>query len=332
MPSPLLVSIVIPCYNASRWISTTLQSCINQTYPHIEIILVDDGSTDDSVELAKEYLSSHNGSFQIFHTPNGGPSRARNLGWQNAHGDWIQFLDADDFIHPSKLSLQLNLAIGLESSYSMIFSCWQRVSSDSTLEKPIPVSQIVTPQIYNPVLDVIGDGNFIATGSQIYSRMWLDRVGGFDESMNVVEDVNLLIKLATREGLFKYCPSEIPLFYYRQSPNSTSQRNPVEFSRNCFKNAETVLYWLEINNQLDNLAKQRLIAAYSFVARSIYRHDILTFERVLERLNYLSPDGKYIPFGPRHLRIVTKLFGYRNAELVASIYHQLRSFIPSSNR
>lgn len=104
------VSIVIPCYNAANYLGETLQSIANQSYKNIEVILVNDGSTDKSLELAYPYESKIN--LTILNIPNGGVSNARNIGFQHTTGEFIVFLDADDILKPTfaenKIALLVN--------------------------------------------------------------------------------------------------------------------------------------------------------------------------------------------------------------------------------
>src|ERR1700680_2176075 len=87
-----LVSIVIPIYNAEQWISETIKSVLDQTYEDLEIILVDDGSTDQSVCVAEQLRQRGRLPYQIISQPNRGVSAARNRGWRSARGPWVQFL------------------------------------------------------------------------------------------------------------------------------------------------------------------------------------------------------------------------------------------------
>ena len=111
MTNPL-VSVVIPLFNKETFISTTLQSVIAQTYAHIELIVVDDSSTDGSLALAKEMLNLHANRFaniQILSRPNTGQAGARNDGIGSANGEFIAFLDADDIWHPQKIAMQVKM-------------------------------------------------------------------------------------------------------------------------------------------------------------------------------------------------------------------------------
>src|SRR5471030_2045816 len=99
-----LVSIVIPSYNAEKYLSETIQSALNQTWQHKEIIVVDDGSTDDSLQIAESFKSE---IVKVFVQKNKGASAARNTGLREAKGDYIQFLDADDLLSPDKIEAQI---------------------------------------------------------------------------------------------------------------------------------------------------------------------------------------------------------------------------------
>lgn len=103
------VSIIIPIYNAEKYLRRALNSIISQTYTHWEAILIDDGSIDSSGKIAHEY-ANHDSRFIIIHQNNKGVSFARNQGLNAASGDYICFLDADDFYHSQALELCVNLA------------------------------------------------------------------------------------------------------------------------------------------------------------------------------------------------------------------------------
>jgi hypothetical protein len=102
----MLVSILIPCYNSEGWINQTLESVLAQTWERKEIIVVDDGSTDGSLAVAKSFESS---SVKVISQKNRGASAARNRAFQEAQGDFIQYLDADDFLAPDKIEHQVKL-------------------------------------------------------------------------------------------------------------------------------------------------------------------------------------------------------------------------------
>ena len=121
-----LVSILIPCFNAAPWLGVALDSCLAQTWPRCEIILVDDGSSDDSVRLARAYESR---GVLVLTQPNRGASAARNAALRSAGGEFIQFLDADDLLAPEKIARQLARAAQAPAGSSFT-AHWGRFQSD----------------------------------------------------------------------------------------------------------------------------------------------------------------------------------------------------------
>lgn len=102
-----IISIIVPCYNQAFFLDQSLQSVLEQTYIHWECIIINDGSKDKTEEIAKKWINKDN-RFKYFFKKNGGLSSARNFGLEKATGNFIQFLDADDLLHPKKIECQLN--------------------------------------------------------------------------------------------------------------------------------------------------------------------------------------------------------------------------------
>jgi glycosyltransferase involved in cell wall biosynthesis len=131
-----LVSILIPCHNAAPWLAKTLESAIAQTWPNLEMILVDDGSTDESWAIAQAFAREHHqGSvpIQLIQQPQQGASAARNRAIQASRGELIQYLDADDFLAPDKIERQMQLWQELsdhQRGYSLIAGEWARFHQD----------------------------------------------------------------------------------------------------------------------------------------------------------------------------------------------------------
>ena len=92
-----LISVIIPIYNSEKYIKKCIESIINQTYKNIEVILINDGSTDNSEEICNQY-ASEDGRIKVINTTNKGVSASRNIGLKNATGDYISFIDCDDYV------------------------------------------------------------------------------------------------------------------------------------------------------------------------------------------------------------------------------------------
>ena len=116
-----LVSILIPAYNAEKWITDTLRSAVGQTWPNKEIIVVDDGSKDDTLRVARQFEAD--GVRVVTHT-NRGAAATRNAAYQLANGDYIQWLDADDLLSPDKISRQMEAAAETGDRRTLLSSGW----------------------------------------------------------------------------------------------------------------------------------------------------------------------------------------------------------------
>lgn len=135
------VSIVIPVYNKEKYLSATLNAVLQQSYQDYEVILIDDGSTDRSLDICKAYAGA-DGRICVYTQPNGGVSKARNFGLRKARGTWIQFLDGDDIITNNYLEAAVHL--GESEGADIVFSGFSKVDTSgnylSTLKVPVQTS------------------------------------------------------------------------------------------------------------------------------------------------------------------------------------------------
>lgn len=126
-----LVTVVVPVYNVQKYLRNCLDSVVTQTYEPIEVILVDDGSTDQSGKICDEY-ADRDSRIRVFHTENKGVSAARNLGIEKAGGDYVVFVDADDGIHRQLLEIYMKM----EDSQSVLLceasSCMEDLQTEIT--------------------------------------------------------------------------------------------------------------------------------------------------------------------------------------------------------
>lgn len=324
------VSVIIPVYNAQEYISDSIESVLQQDLSHhaLELIVVDDGSTDSSVSITKNLLNQCDFPTSLISIDNSGPSRARNLGWQQAKGRWIQFLDADDLLAPTKLHRQLTDTEGLPETVAVVYSPWQRlypVTEDSQSN-----SALVDPYIGSDSLaDLLKTENFIATGSQVFRRDWLERVGGFDERFRLIEDVHLLLRLAMAGGQFHKTDSSTPLFFYRQLPGiSLSQQDKDAFIEGCVRNAALVESHSIEHGQMTPNQHQAILSVYFQAARYYADKDQIKFEEAVQRLERFQTG--FLPDKPYQLRQLARLVGYRRAEKIAIQWRRLRSLSQQS--
>lgn len=312
------ISVVIPCYNAALWIRETLQSVLAQSHPPAEIIVVDDGSQDESATIIATEFSD----VQLIRLSNGGPSRARNIGAAQAQGEWLQFLDADDLLHPQKLAWQSATLRQQPTTIAFLFSAWQLLTEQEGGWKVIgePRSAQLHPDPYVQIFD-----EFTHLSAGLIRKKWFTQVGGFDTQKPLIEDVHLQLRLLLAGAKFAFVPTAEAAFYYRQVNQSLSRRDPARFVAECRANLEAAEAGLTANGEL-TLARRALLARnYLFVARYYAEHDPARFGEVVDKMEQLMPGFR--PHEPRSLALTARFLGYRRAEQVAVVYRRVKQWV-----
>jgi glycosyltransferase involved in cell wall biosynthesis len=188
MSNPL-VSIVIPSYNSSGFLRETLNSLLEQTYTPIEIILVDDGSTDNTPEVVKPYISK---GVKYIYKKNGGVSSARNLGFERSTGNYICFMDADDWFYPDNIALKVRALENLPETALV------HAAVEITDNRLIPTGQIMKGKSGNILIHLL---NFSppaipCPSNALIRRSVLIDVGLFDEALSTSADFDLWLRIA----------------------------------------------------------------------------------------------------------------------------------------
>ena len=172
MDAPL-VSVIVPVYNAEKYLAATLGGVIAQDYRPIEVLVVDDGSTDGSGDIARGFPE-----VRYFHQPNQGPAVARNVGIENARGELIAFLDADDTWMPTKLSLQVRYL--LDHPETTFVLARQRIVLDAGVERPSWLKEELLTE------DSVG----YLPSTLLTRRSVFEQIGGFDPKAVPSEDAD----------------------------------------------------------------------------------------------------------------------------------------------
>jgi glycosyltransferase involved in cell wall biosynthesis len=316
----MLVSVVIPAYNAEKWVSETIASVLSQTYKDLEIVLVDDGSTDRTVAFAEESLKGCVFPYRILRQLNTGAAGARNCGWRSARGSWVQFLDADDLLEPQKIELQVARTTCSES-VDVIYSNWQKLIWNQGAWKP---TDFRTPFIRSDALaDILSDRNFLQLGSLLFKTSILGVVGGFDASHEPIEDVGLCVKIAITGGSFVKAESNVPVSSYRDLPRSFSKINHRRFVESCIKNAKLAEQYIQPNPHKSPRTVEAIVDVYFAGARYFAGLDWKRFEEIVSDIEVLRP--AFVPNVPAQLSILSRIAGYRRAERLAVLYRRGKS-------
>lgn len=209
-----LISVIVPIYNVESYVAECIESIQNQTYMNLEIILVNDGSTDASGDICDQY-AAYDERIQVIHKENAGVSAARNTGIESANGDYIGFVDSDDYIAPTMYEDMLKLMA--EHDLDIIECTAFRNNGDTNIEGCNDGSL----EIFNrdEALKMAMYDCFVAVWSQLYKRRVISDVRfpvgrKFEDSAVSY----LFIANTKRVGHINRC-----LYYYRLNPNSTTQ-------------------------------------------------------------------------------------------------------------
>ncbi len=230
---PPLVSILIPCHNAGRWVAATLDSALAQTWSRTEIIVVDDGSRDDSTAVVARYADR---GVKLITQPNRGASAARNAALAAANGEFIQFLDADDLIAPDKITLQMQRLI-TASPLHMASGEWARFT-DAPAESKF-ISEPTWKDLSGLEFQLLHyeAGWMMQPAAWLCPRGLLDEAGPWDETLSLNDDGEYFSRVMLASAGILFCPGSRT--YYRSGvAGSLSSRNDPVSLRSLWKSNE----------------------------------------------------------------------------------------------
>lgn len=210
------VSVIIPCYNREQYLAVAVQSVLDQTWPNIEVLVVDDGSTDGS----RDVLASFGDKIRILTHPGGvnrGQSASINLGIQSSDGTYIAILDSDDWWAPEKLRKQVEY---LEShpDVGLVYGNGYQVNADGSPRWRIYTS---SHEEHSDPARVLADCYFLVPNNALVRRSVFEKTGGFDESLRAAQDHDMAIRIAEVTNL-GYIAEDV--FFYRRHDDSISKR------------------------------------------------------------------------------------------------------------
>jgi GT2 family glycosyltransferase len=217
-----LVSILIPAFNARRWLGSAIDSALAQSWPRKEVIVVDDGSTDDTLRVAQGFANRH---MKVIGQSNQGAAAARNTALRAAQGSYIQYLDADDLLQRDKLAQQLAGAEHGSTSLTLLTSAWgrffdrpevARIAPDSLWRDLSPVEWMVRK---------FTDNRFMFPAAWLVSRRLIDAVGPWNESLSLDDDGEYMCRLVAASSKVRFV--ERARAYYRigNAGSLSSQRS-----------------------------------------------------------------------------------------------------------
>ena len=200
----MLVSIIIPCYNAERFVTSALESALNQTYRNIEVIAVDDGSTDNSFGVLEKYKSR----IILIKQTNQGGNVARNKGLEHAKGELIKFLDADDVLYENAIEEQIKSYHQLQDdSNKVVYGEVDFIDENGKI-----IRRNKQPKFADDNQLVVLIEKAIITSSPLYLKKHLEEVGGLNNTLKGNQEHELNLRLALSGKKFIYFPFSINIY------------------------------------------------------------------------------------------------------------------------
>lgn len=212
-----LVSVIVPVYNRADLIGSTIRSILAQTYSSFEIIIINDGSTDDTLDVLNKFVQEHPEKITILNQNNSGQVTARNNGIKNAGGEYIAFLDSDDTWLPHKLEKQMPL---FRQGVGLVYSGINEVDESGRILRTVPCEKDMRGDIYRQLLIK----NRMTGGSVVVKRDAIEKVGIFDPSLKAAENWDLWIRIS-KEFSVDYVDE--PLVNYLKHEGNMSADSPV---------------------------------------------------------------------------------------------------------
>ncbi len=276
-----LVSIIIPCYNSENVIQKTVQSVLSQTYQPIECLLIDDESTDNTAQISQEIMAE-NPHVLYFHKKNGGVCSTRNYGLEKSKGEWIQFLDHDDWLAPEKIKFQLTYFqthAKTRSKNVVLYSDYEVVYQNSTRDEIKREKEIVGNLSNQELLERILSWDFkpnspLHVDNVLFNKHVLQDTK-FDETLKCFEDLELWVRLLQKNIQFVYTPI-VGMNYIIHGTNTSSTTGWG------FKKSIVYLEYLEAISQLDKKLLKSNVHMELLIKNTMIEGDKLKFNRLVK--------------------------------------------------
>jgi glycosyltransferase involved in cell wall biosynthesis len=300
------VSILIPCYNGAKYIGETLDCVFRQTWRQIEVIVVNDGSTDGSVAEIRRWCDPR---LILLDGPNRGAAAARNEAFRRSSGDFIQYLDADDMIDANKIERQIrHLA---EEPESIASAKWGRFQNDPSeaLLAPEDVWQNLEPVDW--LVRSRHDGlGMMFPAIWLFSRGIALAAGPWREDLSLADDTEYFTRLILCAKRVLFC--EGARCYYRSGiRGSLSGRKSSQAWASEFKVTELCEEYVRAREDSDRV-RRAFALAWQHLAHACYPYDCALAEAALARARSLHPVG-IRPDGGFRFRVLSRLIGWRAA-------------------
>lgn len=313
-----LVSILIPAYNAETWIAETIKSALNQTWINKEIIIVDDGSSDGTLQIAKIFESK---TVKVKTQHNMGACSARNTALSLAQGAYIQFLDADDLLAPDKISQQLKGDNQGADSLVLLSAAWGKFFyyTHYAKFKPDSLWQDLGPSEW--IHRKFNDNTFMTPSAWLVSRRLIDLAGPWDERLSMDDDGEYACRLVSRSQCVKFVP-EAKSYYRVGNVGTLSTIRSDKALHSLFLSMRLSMEHLQ---SLEDSERTRLacLTYLNDYFELFYPDNAELVKSAHDLANSLNGELS-MPIERFHLRVFGNIFGRKNAIKSKQVYNLLK--------
>jgi glycosyltransferase involved in cell wall biosynthesis len=315
------ISVVIPCFNAEATIGQAIASVLEQSGREIEILVVDDGSTDHSLAVARSFGPR----VRVITGPNRGVAAARNRGIAKTGGEWIVFLDADDLLLPKTLARRS--ATAAARSGDVVICDWQDLVEAGRLLVEGP-TRSVDPEALAANPEVACAAHlWAASAALMYRRNLVDKIGGFRLDLPVIQDARFLFDAARHGARFVRSPHVGAL--YRIRPQSLSRRDPACFWRDVLLNGMQIEALWRARGCLAAGQRAALADIYNGAAQGLFRARDPSFHNAFAALR---ASGLPIRRHNRVAELMSDMGGQLAAVRLAELWTMSRQMLQRAGR
>lgn len=301
------VSILIPLYNSSRFINETIYNCLHQTYENIEIIVVDDGSTDDSLMKARMWAAKYR-NVKAYSIPNSGACSARNVAFEKCSGEYIMYLDADDKISFNKIQKQMEIIKG-KDEFAVVTCYWRRFYDDGKLLEKEPFNCCKDYSCGKDLLyDLWNKFEMFQTSCYLVHRKLIESAGPWLEGLKKNQDGEFFARVLLLSNGVYFC-KEAEVLYRTGDYDTVSKGNSqakIESLLNSF-----IQFKFNVLKLDDSIVAKKALALNFSLFRYLYNGAYPDLsDRAKEELKDL---GVGVPIvGTKKVRRISSIIGYEN--------------------
>jgi glycosyltransferase involved in cell wall biosynthesis len=311
-----LVSILIPAFNAEAFLADTLRSVLAQTYPQVEVIVVNDGSKDNTLAVARSF---ENERVKVIDQKNRGQSASENVAFNESQGDYIVYLDADDLISPNKIEVQLDRLQRAEPG-CVAFHSWGRFydKTENARFNPEPFWRDIDPIDFH--IEMWERASMIQGACYLIPRSLVQQAGPWDESLSLINDFDFFPRVLLRARQLLFCPEAV-LYYRSGLPNALSGTKSRAAWDSAFRALGSGTQRLLTDNNSPPAQKACSRAFEEFVYASYPAVPELR-QLAWEQVQKLGGPYSHPQMGPK-MKLVSRIVGWKLAKRLQSIMRRV---------